>query len=373
MSGIGVLHLVDSLAVGGTEMVAVNLVNALPRDQYRLYLGTTRAEGPLTARVAADVGRLRLARRGRFDPAALRQLVRLIRAADIRIIHAHSSTVFLAALAAAVPPRPALIWHDHFGRYLVETRPLWLYRLPARRLSGVVSVNETLADWARRRLRMRGDRVWYIPNFATLRDNAAGEPDPLLPGQAGYRIVCVANLRPQKDHLTLVQALALVVRQQPAAHLLLVGAAGDADYHAVIVAALATHNLAAHVSLMGERDDVGAILRSATIGVLSSASEGLPLALLEYGAVGLAVVATAVGQCAEVLDGGAAGLLVPPGRPDALAVALLTLLADPAYRAALGRRLQARIQACYSPAAVIGRVGQVYQTVLSDTAEGMSL
>ena len=58
-----------------------------------------------------------------------------------------------------------------------------------------------------------------------------------------------------------------------------------------------------------------AILRACSIGVLSSASEGLPLALLEYGKHGLAAVSTAVGQCPEVLDNGYAGVLVPASRP----------------------------------------------------------
>jgi len=368
VSRVGVLHLVDTLAAGGAESVAVNLVNGLPRARYRLYLGTTRAEGPLAARVAADVERLRLARRGRFDPVALRRLIRQMRVADIRIIHAHGTAVFLAALAAAAPPHPILIWHDHFGRYLIESRPLWIYWLLARRLHGVVAVNESLAGWAQQRLRVRGDRVWYIPNFAALPPPGAAVPH--LPGVAGQRIVCVANLRRQKDHPTLVQAMARVVVTQPAAHLLLVGAAGDAAYHAALVAQIAAAGLEAHISLLGGRDDVAALLRAATVGVLSSRSEGLPLALLEYGVAGLPVVATAVGQCPEVLEDGAAGLLVPAGQPAALAAALLRLLTDPAGRAALGARLQARVQARYSPAAVLDQVAHVYETVLGSVAEG---
>ena len=77
---------------------------------------------------------------------------------------------------------------------------------------------------------------------------------------------------------------------------------------------------------MGPRNDVPAILRACRIGVLSSASEGLPLALLEYGKHGLAAVSTAVGQCPEVLDNGYAGVLVPASSPDQFSDAIVGLL-----------------------------------------------
>ena len=64
---------------------------------------------------------------------------------------------------------------------------------------------------------------------------------------------------------------------------------------------------------------------------------------------GLPTVATAVGQCTEVLDDGRAGILVPSGAPGQLAEALLALLQSPAQRAVLGKQLHQRVQAVYSP------------------------
>ena len=162
------------------------------------------------------------------------------------------------------------------------------------------------------------------PEFCLLRWSDAEPGD--LPGRVGARIVCVANFRAQKDHLTLLQALALVVQQVSEAHLLLVGASSDQDYFDLVRKEISRLGLNQNVSLLGERQDVSAILLGADIGVLSSVSEGLPLALLEYGMARLATVATAVGQCPEVLDEGRAGILVPPGAPNQLGEALLSLL-----------------------------------------------
>src|SRR5216683_3342228 len=122
MSSIAVMHIVDALRVGGVERVAVNLANLLPRAGCRTYLCTTREEGPFAALVSPAVGRLSLARRGPLDFAALRRLVVFIRDERIQILHAHGSALFFARLAALFPPFPAVIWHDHYGRYAFNDR-----------------------------------------------------------------------------------------------------------------------------------------------------------------------------------------------------------------------------------------------------------
>jgi glycosyltransferase involved in cell wall biosynthesis len=343
--------------------MAVNLVNALPRVRCEVYLCTTRQEGPLADLVTKDVGRLRLNRRWRFDLMAVRRLVAFNQAYGIQILHAHDASLFLAGLASLFPPYPAVLWHDHFGLYTIQERPIWLYGLATSRVSGVIAVNQPLAEWSRRRLGIPTERVWYIPNFVC---SAEGhEALPTLPGALGNRIVCVANFRAQKDHLTLLRAMARVIRQVPTANLLLVGAAIEPEYSAVVQREIVQQGLERNIALLGVRQDVYSILKACDIGVLSSASEGLPLALIEYGMAGLAAVATNVGQCGEVLDEGRAGILVPPASPEQLAEALLSLLKFPERRLALGKQLYRRVQERYSPSFVIEQVCQVYERVLS--------
>jgi glycosyltransferase involved in cell wall biosynthesis len=357
------MHVVDTLMAAGREKVAVNLVNSLPRGRFSAYLCTTREEGPLAGLVKGDVGRLRLNRVRRFDLMAARRLIAFNQTYKIQILHAHDASLFIAVLASLCPPYPAVVWHDHFGLYAIKERPVWLYRLATKRTGGVIAVNQPLAEWSRQRLRVAPDRVWYIPNFVCPADEC--DELPSLPGNSGSRIVCVANLRAQKDHLTLVRAMALVTRQVPSATLLVVGSAIEAEYSELVKKEIAQQGLGRNISLMGERQDVYAILKACDIGVLSSASEGLPLALIEYGMAGLAAVATNVGQCREVVDEGSAGILVPPASPEQLADALLSLLKSPERRLALGKQLQRRVQEHYSPGAVMEQVCQVYERVLS--------
>jgi len=346
---VNVLHLVDTLEPGGTERVAVNLVNHLSRERFRPFLATTRREGALAAEVLPDVGRLALNRSRTLDLGALRRLVRFVRENGISIVHAHSSSLFLAALL----PGARIVWHDHFGRLAEEDRPAWLWGPPARRAAAVVAVSEDLARWSRERLRVN---AVYLPNFIP-EVPAGAVPD--LPGTPGSRVVCVANLRAQKDHLTLLRAFARI----PDVHLLLAGAEVEPAYAARVREEAAS--LGDRVTFLGTRPDVPDLLPGCDVGVLSSASEGFPLSLLEYGRAGLAAVATRVGQCPEVLEG--AGILVPPGDSGALADALLALLRDPARRTELGERLRRRVRERYSASAVMERLEAVYHRVLGST------
>lgn len=367
MTPAPVLQMVDTLELGGYERAAVNLANALPEDRFRPYLCVTRRAGPLGAALDARVGLLDLKRARRFDPAALARLVAFIGERGVEILHPHGPSLFLARAAALLPPFPAVVWHAHAGRFAAEDRRALPYRLAVRGIGGVIAVNEPLLEWVRRRLRVPEDRSWYVPNMAA--ESGASTPAPPLPGTPGSRILCVGNLRPEKDHLTLLRAMAVVVRSVPGAHLLLAGAAPHPACAARLRAAVEELGIERHVTFLGAREDAAALMRACDIGVLSSRFEGLPMALLEYGMAGLPVAATEVGQCGEVLDGGRAGILVPPENPAALAGALAALLASAGLRAQLGGRLRRRVEQHYSARAVVGRVCAIYDTLLAGRRE----
>jgi glycosyltransferase involved in cell wall biosynthesis len=363
MNRIGVMHITDTLGMGGYERVAVNIVNLLPHNQYVAHLCTTRQGGPLADYVMEHMSRLDLNRQTRFDVGALRRLITFIRTHNIRILHAHGCSLFIASVASGFLPHVRVIWHDHYGEHATKPRQAWLYRLVAGRISGIIAVNQSLAEWSKEKLRIPAERIWYIPNFVTSAQDIKKAPG--LPSTAGLRIVCVANFRAQKDHLTLVRAMALVIKELPAAHLLLVGAGYEQAYFNGVRNEIMLLGLRQNISLLENRKDVPAILRECDIGVLSSVSEGLPLALLEYGMAGLPVIVTNVGQCAEVLDNGQVGILVPPSSPERLAEALLFLLRSPDRRSALGKMFHCRVKEFYSPKAVVNQVCHVYETVLS--------
>jgi glycosyltransferase involved in cell wall biosynthesis len=371
VSRISVMQVIDTLDAGGAERVAVNFANLLPRDRYTSWLCTTRRDGALADLVVHDVKRLALDRKTRLDIPPLRRLADVVRTQGIHILHAHGASLFVGLFASLRPPYPAVIWHVHHLHQRDEY-PAWLYRLVAARAAAVVTVSQQVADWARRRLRISADRVVYLPNFSIPCGSTDGAA-PALPGTKGFRIACVANLRPQKDQCTLIDAFARVAPAASGAHLLLVGGAPDAHYRAAVQRQIVSHGLEAHVSLLGERADVPAILAQCDIAVLSSTTEGFPLSLVEYGHAGLPVVATRVGQCADVLDNGNAGLLVDPRNAEQLGAALLSLWHSRAQRRVLGKRLQHRVHERYSSEPTLRQLCGLYERFAATRRQGPHL
>lgn len=363
MGRISILQMIDTLQIGGAEKVAVNIANGLPKERYQVFLCVTRLDGPLSEAMKPDVTLFYLNRRFLFDLMAFIRFIRFIREQHILIMHAHSYSLFFAVVAKMFHPKSKIVWHDHYGVHAISKRSVFLHRMFAKHVDGVISVNRQLADWAVNSLGLSRQQVWYIPNFVV---NEEIQVINNLPGQAGYRIVCIANLRPQKDHRTLIQAMKLVVQQEPRAHLILIGADPFKEYANEIWQEIKDTGLANHITWMGERQDVQSVLRGCDIGVLSSVSEGFPLSLLEYGTIGLPVVSTLVGECIEILDQGNAGLLISPHDPVALADSLLSLLHDPSLRERLARNFSEHIRSKYSMGRMLAEVEKMYYFVLAE-------
>jgi glycosyltransferase involved in cell wall biosynthesis len=336
-----IMQLVDTLDIGGTERVAVNLANQLDQLGHHSFLCTTRRDGPLSSLVAPGVKTLCLHRSRRIELKALRLLRQFVRDHQIELVQAHGTSLVTANFAFRWTSSPKIIWHDHYGTNETKERPLWLFRWLVKRASAIVAVSDPLANWSRTRLGFPPNHVHCISNFVVPSTGAV--PSNLeLPGRDGSRIICVANLRPVKDHGTLLSAMAMVAQRHPDAHLILVGGLSDGECVNKVREKIREERLGDRVSIMGPRDDVPAILAKSDIGVLSSTSEGLPISLLEYGAFGIPPVVTDVGQCGNVV--GDAGHVVPSKSPELLAAKILSLLNDDGQRRQLGLRFRERIR-----------------------------
>lgn len=120
--------------------------------------------------------------------------------------------------------------------------------------------------------------------------------------------------------------------------------------------------------MLGYRQDALELLTAADVVVLPSHQEGLPVVLMEASSVGATIVATSVGGVEQVVQDGVGGLIVPPGRPDALADAIERLWSDPDLRQRLGQRAAVNSEA-FDVARASDDVERIYRT-LSTTPHG---
>lgn len=348
-----VLQLIDSLNTGGAERMAVNLANALSQEIDESYLCATREEGVLKIELQPQVNYLFLKKRRSLDLKALFKLRRYVKSHSIEIIHAHTTSFFLACLLKLIRPGLKIIWHEHHGKRIHTSRGNnKLLYICSSLFHKIITVNEQLRDWCRKQLRTR--EVVYLANFIDFRSY---ENERHVSREK--QIVCLANLRVPKDHLNLLQAFNLLSKEFSDWEMLLVGKDFSDSYAQVLKNYIGLNNLRDMVKVLGERSDVKNILQQASIGVLSSKSEGLPMALLEYGAAKLGVVVTDVGQCAKVVLG--YGQVVPPENYKLLASALKVYMSNEEKRTFDAANFNENIKLDYSFTAILPKLLSVYK------------
>lgn len=310
-----VFHVIDSLAIGGAERMAVDIANGLAARGWQVHLVATRGLGPLAAEVVCDVRLHDLARRSRFDLAGLRRFRALVRRLGPLVVHAHGWTSLQFATAGLLATRraPPLVFHDHRPSGLDQLS--WTYRAAA---------------WPLVRAHLAVDEVLLVHPLPTRHRSVRavvpnGTPLARFHRKSAYevgrpaRLAVVANLRPQKGHLLLFDALARLTAQGVDVRLDLLGATTDREHVAVCVARLDALGLASAVRILGARDDVGTLLAGYDLGVLSSSTESGPVALIEYLAAGLPFVVTEVGEVPRSLPVELQRWLVAPGDATAMA------------------------------------------------------
>lgn len=356
-----VLQLIDSLNSGGAEQMSLTYANALAKRIDGSFLCCTRKEGLLKKKLAPEVGYLFLDKKISLDFSAFLRLRKFVVEKKVDLIQAHSSSWFLALMVKLSLPGLKLVWHDHYGRDL-KKRKAGILKQVSRYFVGIISVNADLKKWAEETLACK--KVIFFRNFLPV-DNQELDYEKnkfLLEGTGEFKIICLANLRPQKDHLNLLQAFEKVQKDRKKISLHLVGKEEENSYSRKLRSFVQKADLQENVFFYGEHKDVHQLLLQADLGVLSSASEGLPLALLEYGRAGLPVICTEVGECPEVI--GNSGVLVPPGDPMALSDAISSLIKNREKRKAVAENFQQKILKEYSEKKILSQVLNFFEEIL---------
>lgn len=352
MKQLNVIQIIDSTNVGGAEMMAVNIANMLAENGVASFLCVTRKEGPLHENICEDVDYIFLDRKKRLDLKAIRRLCKFVRKHEIDIIHAHSSSIFLAIIIKLLVRKIRVIWHDHYGMDL-EHRKSFFLKLCSLRMSSIVAVSAELQDWSNSKLYCK--RVEYLPNFAVFTNR---EKLTQLKGELKKRILHIGGLRPQKDHLNLLKSFLEVRKAHPDWTLHLIGKDYEDHYSQQIHQFITDKELKDSVYFYGVQKDMEHIISQASFGVISSKSEGLPVSLLEYGLGAIPVVATDVGQCLDVIQ--TRELVVPPNDYIALSKAMLNLIDDQLFLKNEGEKLHFSINKRFSKKEFVKKIMASY-------------
>jgi glycosyltransferase involved in cell wall biosynthesis len=363
---VRVLWLTKGLGPGGAERLLVTSARRLDRA-----LVAVRVAYLLPHKVAL-VGELEaegvpvacLGYRRTLDVRWLAALRRSLVEGPVDIVHAHNPVMAVGARIVAhslprrVRPRVVVTDHNVWHGYMPVSR--WADGLTSRlddaRLTVSEAVRASLPGHIQRRSEvvLQGIEVEHVQaqraQRATVRAELGLDPDALVVGT-------VANLRVQKAYPDLLEAAREVIELLPDVRFI---AVGQGPLEAEIRAIHTRLGLGDRLLLLGHRADAVRVMGACDVFVLASHWEGLGVAVMEALALGLPVVATAVGGVPEVVEHGREGLLVPAGRPDELATALLSVLTDAERRRTMAAAASRR-GAALSIDAAVRRTEAVYR------------
>lgn len=339
-----ILQMVEHLLPGGAERMAVNISNVLAANGHYVVLCPTRAKGALEKEVSPKV-KLTCLNKGSFiDFIAFIKLYSIVKKHKIEIIHAHSSSVVWACFVKVFIPKIKVIWHDHYGSRISDNKNNFIYRCLSPLINGIITVNEKLKEWSVQNMKLKNiENIIFLNNFPAL-------PDDFKKNKTSteINILLLSNLREEKDHLNFLKAYASIKNKIiPPTKVSFAGLYWDNDYYNQLIQFIEDENLSEQIEFLGSVNNISELLSKSDIGIICSTFEGLPVSLLEYGSAGLAVIVTDVGQCAEVVDYGKAGLVVPPSSPQLLSEVLLDLINNQKKREVLGINLKKRIEEEY--------------------------
>ena len=379
---IPTVHVITRLTLGGSSENTVSTIEALSRRGY----GATLALGPESETASLEDARRRgcelveVPALGREvqparDVAAVLALARLFRRARPVIVHTHTSKAgFVGRLAARLARVPVVIHQPHghiFYGYWGRARTtlfVTLERLAARWTDTLVALTPREIEEHVERGIGRAAQWAVVPSgvpTARLRaaapSRAAARARLGLPADA-FVVAGVGRLVPIKGFDLLVDALPAIVARVPSAHVLLIG---DGEERAALEARATALGVRARLRITGALTDVNGVLAAADVLAAPSRNEGMGRVLVESMALGLPVVATAVGGIPAVVTDGESGLLVAPEDVPALAAALVQLGRDIGLRRKIGDAAVARAEE-FSTAVADRKMLAVYDALVRE-------
>ncbi len=346
---------IASFDAGGTEGQMLELATRLDPKRFRVRMACFAAVGPLSARARAQLPVTEFPLVSLRYPGTAAELLRFAawcRRHELSVVHTAGlyANVFGITGAALARVRLRVASRRCLANLAHRPAPRRLERLTYSLAHRVVT-NSNAAGRILAREGVAPDAITMIPNGIDLADR------PVCAAAGAPRVIVVANLRWEKGHDVLLDAVPHVLASRPDVVFTIVG---DGPLRLDIEAEAHRRGLGRSFEVLGSRGDVSDLLRNAGVFVLPSKSDARPNALMEAMAAGLPVVATAVGDVAELVAAGRTGFLVPPGDPNALASAVLSIVANPARACALGAAARAEVSQ-FSVARMVAAYERLYQ------------
>lgn len=363
---IAILHLIDSLSVGGAERLILGLAERIDRERFQFHLcclGSQRGNALQESFERLDIPVHVLGSRNFYNLRAPLAVARYIRQHQIDIVHTHLTYAdVVGRVVGRAMNRPVVSTLQNVPRNYDRDRRdrSWLERQSARFLATkLIGVSPTIRELFIREWGIPASRIEMFYNAVPMEQYVQLPAQPSGTADAGPLITNIGRLSPQKAQDLLLDAAKLVLKQRPDARFMIVG---QGRLEQALKEQAVRLGIAERVLFTGLRHDIPAALGESDVFVLSSLWEGLPLTAVEAMAAARPVVLTDVGGNRDLVEDGVHGLIVPPNDVPALAQAILQLLNDP-QRLEIGLAGRARVRHDFNIDTIARQHEQLYTSL----------
>lgn len=303
----------------------------------------------------------------KFDLACISSIRHYVAGQDVDIIHSHGYREDIYSLLAFTGKKKCAT--NHLWKKINFTLKLYAFAdaLCLSKFDLIVAVSRPINQEMARLPFLRHKRLVTIPNGIDIRrfyarSQTTLRQDLAIP-QGTVLLGTLSSLTAEKGHRYLLEALSILTKDAAEFRLLIAGEGPERQRIGNLAKAL---RLTSQLTFLGTRTDTEQLLAGLDVFVLPSLSEGLPMALLEAMATGLAVVASDVGDVSQIVHHNETGFLVESGNPKALADAIRQLLNDPELRRRLGTAAAGFIRDHYSAQTMARRYCEQYEQLVGD-------
>ncbi len=347
---IKILYIIDKMTAAGAQKHLAAVIAGIDKSLFEAKIITLEELG---------VNRI-------YGPSGMRglfKLIKVIRKERFDIVHTYLfSENILGVIAAKITGVKVVITGRRDTGMLVQGgwQNILAYRLTNRWVDKIVCVSEAVRKVVLAKEKVRSNKVVVIHNGVDI--SKFNRPSSK---KNEFTVGMVANFSWIKGHKDFIEAARLILREVPNTKFLLIGDGAEKEHIAYLVERL---GLKEKMLFLGKRDDVPNLLSATDVSVNASYSEGMSNTVLESMAAGVPVVATAVDGNLETVINGETGILVPPGNPQEMAKAIVTLLKDKDLSRRLGKNGKLRIQDRFTAEKMIGNMQNLYERLLTPKA-----
>lgn len=368
MEAVRICYLFPELKGGGSEKHVIQLACALRQRGYDARITCIFREGPL-AREAREreIPFVCLNLPYRWGLRTLLSLFHWIRSNPMDILHTYLFGFhFFAGLSARFLKIPIIISSRRGISYEQKRRHRWLEKLGNLFVDRVICCSKAVEAWTLEKEQISPAKVLTVYNGVDRKQfDSSGSHSNIrqefhIPSDAPL-IGTVANMAIEKGYPYLLEAAQLIFQKLPKAWFLFVGFGPLEQEIKEKARQFSGHE---QIIFAGARTDITNLMEAMDVFVLASIMEGFPNVLLEALAMAKPVVATRVGGIPELIESGQNGTLVPPRSGEALADAVLSLLADPVHARLLGKRGQEKIERGFTLERMVNQYEEFYLALL---------